>query len=283
MTKYACLVALALLATSCDYFRASAEPEAVARVNDSYLYKDDISALLSDNVSKKDSAHIISSFIDRWATNKILFSAAEINLNAEKQQQLDKLVNQYKVDLYSKAYIEEVIKQSVDTLVTDEELSQYYNENKENFKTNEALVRLRYINLRKDNPKFETIRKKFFDFRKSDASFWETNAMQFRNFAFNDSVYVQMGQVYYKLPFINPENRQQYISRGKSIEHTDGEFVYLVKIANIIERNQIAPLQYLEPTLREVILNRRKLELIKKFEKDITDDAIKSKKYEIYK
>ncbi len=283
MFKCACLIALAFAATSCDFFRSEAKPEAVARVNDWYLYKDEVEDLVPLNVSKEDSLIIVNNYIHRWATNKILIGAAEINLNQEKQDQLNKLVNQYKIDLYSKAYIEEVVKQSVDTVISPEEIKNYYSENKENFKTNATLVRLRYIYLEKDNPKFETIRQKFFDFRKSDSSFWETNVLQFREFALNDSVWVEMSQVYSRLPFINPDNRQQYISSGKSIQHHDGKLTYLVKVTSLLDKNQIAPLQFVEPTLREVILNKRKLELIKKFEKDITDDAIKSKKYEIYK
>ena len=283
MFKCACLIALAFAATSCDFFRSEAKPEAVARVNDWYLYKDEVQDLVPLNVSKEDSLIIVNNYIHRWATNKILIGAAEINLNQEKQDQLNKLVNQYKIDLYSKAYIEEVVKQSVDTVISPEEIKNYYSENKENFKTNATLVRLRYIYLEKDNPKFETIRQKFFDFRKSDSSFWETNVLQFREFALNDSVWVEMSQVYSRLPFINPDNRQQYISSGKSIQHHDGKLTYLVKVTSLLDKNQIAPLQFVEPTLREVILNKRKLELIKKFEKDITDDAIKSKKYEIYK
>ena len=283
MIKFACIIALALIATSCDYFTPQKEPQAVARVNDSYLYKDEISDLIPPDVSKEDSIVIINNYIDRWATNKILISAAEVNLNQEKQDQLNKLVNQYKLDLYSKAYIEEVVKQSVDTIVTADEIKNYYAENKENFKTNATLVRLRYIYLQKDNPKFETIKQKFFDYRKSDSNFWETNVLQFSKFALNDSVWVEMGQIYSRLPFINPDNRDQYISSGKSIQQSDGESMYLVKITNVLDKSQIAPLQFVEPTLREVILNKRKLELIKKFEKDITDDAIKSKKYEIYK
>ncbi len=283
MIKYACIIALAIIATSCDYFKSQAEPEAVARVNESYLYKDEIEDLVPSNVSKEDSIVIINNYIDRWATNKILISAAEVNLNQEKQDELNKLVNQYKLDLYSKAYIEEVVKQSVDTIVSVEEIKKYYAENKENFKTNATLVRLRYIYLQKDNPKFETIKQKFFDYRKSDSIFWETNVLQFSKFALNDSVWVEMSQIYGKLPFITPDNRDQFISSGKSIQQSDEESIYLVKITNVLDKNQIAPLQFVEPTLREVILNKRKLELIKKFEKDITDDAIKSKKYEIYK
>ena len=45
----------------------------------------------------------------------------------------------------------------------------------------------------------------------------------------------------------------------------------------------MGPFDFVKPTLREVILNNRKLELIKKFEKDIIDDALKDNKYEVYK
>ena len=51
----------------------------------------------------------------------------------------------------------------------------------------------------------------------------------------------------------------------------------------MIDKNQVSPFDYIKPTLKEIILNKRKLELIKQFEKEITDDAIKNNDYEIYK
>ncbi len=42
------------------------------------------------------------------------------------------------------------------------------------------------------------------------------------------------------------------------------------------------PLSYIKPTIEQIILNKRKLELIKKLEKDITKDAIKNNDFEIY-
>ena len=89
--------------------------------------------------------------------------------------------------------------------------------------------------------------------------------------------------MYSKLPFITPNNKNEYIRAGKAIEFTDASDEYLVKITNVIDKNQISPYEYIKPILKEIILNKRKLELIKKFEKEITDDAIKNNKYEIYK
>jgi len=278
------LVAILLfLFSSCNYFKPKAKPEAVARVEDNYLYKDELKDLVPKGTSKEDSLVMVSNYIDRWASQKLLIHAAEVNLNEDKKAGFDQLIRQYQIDLYTRAYIEEVVKGSVDTVVSDAELKAYYDLNKENFKSTGTLVRLRYINLQKDNPKFATIKNKFFDFRKTDKKFWETYVLQFKSFALNDTVWVDMSQIYSKLPFINPDNRDQFISPGKSIQHPDSLDMYLVKISNVIDKNQIGPFEYLKPTLREVIINKRKLELIKKFEKDITDDAIKDQKYEIYK
>jgi hypothetical protein len=92
-----------------------------------------------------------------------------------------------------------------------------------------------------------------------------------------------MNEIYRKLPFITPDNRDTYISPGTSFQKPESSDIYLVKIIEVIDKNEISPYVYLKPTLQQVILNRRKLELIKKFEKEITDDAIKNNQYEIYK
>jgi hypothetical protein len=55
-----------------------------------------------------------------------------------------------------------------------------------------------------------------------------------------------------------------------------------VKIEDVLDLKDIAPLSYIKPSLKLIILNKRKLELIKKLEKDITQDAIKNNEFEIY-
>jgi hypothetical protein len=272
-----------LTVCSCNYFKPQQNTQSIARVGKNYLYKSDITTLVPKGTSKEDSILLVRDFIDRWASQKLLIEAAERNLSETKKKEYNAIIKQFKIDLYTRAYIEEVVKSTVDTLVSQEELKKYYKENKENFKTNGTLVRLRYINMSKSNPRFETIRSKFFDYNKKDKKFWSTYALQFNSFAFNDSVWVDMSQVYEKLPVINPDNREDYIQLGKRVQIQDKDNVYLIKITNVIDKNQVSPFDYIKPTLKEVILNKRKLELIKKFEKEITDDAIKNNDYEIYK
>jgi hypothetical protein len=282
MLKFVTAVVVSLVFTACTFFESNKNTEAIARVNTDYLYAADIENLVPPGISKEDSIVIVRSFIDRWASQKLLIKVADVNLNKNKKAEFDTLIQQYKSDLYTKAYLEEIVKRTVDTVLSEKELSDYYNENKDNFKSNETLVRLRYISLQRDNPKVDLIKSKFFDFRKSDKKFWDTYTLQLNSFALNDSIWTALSQVYDKLRFITPENRESYILPGKTIQKFEDKNVYFVKISNVIDKNEVAPYQYLKPTLREVILNKRKLDLIKKFEKEITDDAIKDKKYEVY-
>ena len=111
--------------------------------------------------SKKDSLIIVKNFLDRWASQKLLFNAAEVNLSNDKQAELNKLVDEYKKDLYTKAYIEQLVYKSFDTIVSEKELNDYYEKNKENFKTSAALVKMSYIQINKNSPKINAITSKF--------------------------------------------------------------------------------------------------------------------------
>lgn len=277
------IVILIFITTSCEYFRAPKEPQSIARVESEYLYKEDILNLVPKGTSKKDSIEIVKAYIDRWATQKLLFKGAELNLSKDKIANFEVLINQYKIDLYSKAYIEELVIRKIDTLVSDEQIKDYYEKNKDFFKNPSELVKLRYINLVKENPKFDKIQSKFTSFAAKDKKELEQLSIQFKSYAFNDSIWVDINQVYEKLPFITLENKDSYLSDGKNFKYSDSTTIWLVKVKQVLPKNSLTPLQFLKPTIKQIIINNRKLELINTIEKEITNDAIKSKKYEIYK
>lgn len=268
---------------SCTKRKGEADNIAIARVNNSKLYQEDIKDLVPAGTSKIDSLVIVKDFIDRWASQKLLFNAAEVNLSNDKQAELNKLVEEYKKDLYTKAYIEQLVYKSFDTVVSEKELVEYYEKYKDNFKTNEALVKMSFIQVNKNSSKINSITTKFLSGSKESKEFLKNNAIDFKSYAFNDSIWIDMNQVYEKIPFINMENKENYLVAGKTIKFADSLDVFLIKTSNFISKNQVSPYQYIKPTLQKVILNKRKIELINKFQKDITTDALKDNKYEIYK
>lgn len=268
---------------SCDISVKEVNPEAIARVGDDYLYEKDIIDLIPEGATPEDSVLIIKTHVERWAMQKLLTEVSEINLNPEQKREFEKLVQKYRIDLYTNAYLEQLVKTKVDTVITKEELQSYYNENKSNFRTNEILVKLRYIKAPHEHQKLAEIKEKFFNPKKTDKAFWDTYLVQLNSAAMNDSVWVDMNQIYQKVSFITPDNIKEYIQPGKSYEYRDQESVYYVKINSVLPTNEISPYDYIKPTIKQVILNKRKLDFIKKIEKEITDDALKNNKYEIYK
>ncbi|KOS04653.1 hypothetical protein AM493_00300 [Flavobacterium akiainvivens] len=283
MAKTWVLLLFAFTLAACGGKEQAGPETAAARVNSAYLDKQELTGIVPAGTSKQDSLAIIKAYIDRWASQRLLYDAALVNIGDEKQQELEHLIEQYKTDLYTKAYLEEMVKQSVDTLVTEKEIEDYYKANKANFRTPETLVKLRYIRMEKGHPRFSAVNQKFTGGGKKNIKALTDMALQFKSYAFNDSVWTSMNDVYQKLPFITPENRDKYVSGGITYQYPDSTDVYLVKVVQVMGPSQAAPYDYIKPTIKQLIINNRKLELIKKFQKEITDDATKDKKYEVYK
>jgi len=92
-----------------------------------------------------------------------------------------------------------------------------------------------------------------------------------------------MPQVYEKLPFVNQDNKLKYIQSGVYFQYQDSIDIFLVKVLNVAPKNSVSPYQYIKPTLKQIIINERKNNLIQQLKKEITDDALNNDDYEIYK
>ncbi|WP_317132849.1 peptidyl-prolyl cis-trans isomerase [Pseudotamlana haliotis] len=282
MHKFISIVFLSVV-VSCDYFNNSEEIDAVARVNSSYLYHEDIEGLVPAGATEADSTLMVHNFINRWATQQLLVDGAKLNLNQEKQEAFNKLVAQYKNDLYIKAYVEALVKRSIDTLVSYDEANTYYTANKEVFNLNEELIKFRYVHVDENILDYENIKLCFERYEKEDKRVLDSIAIQFKSYSLNDSIWIKLSQVVNKIPVVNSENKNELLKKSNFIQLKDSLGVYLMQINDVLLRNNTAPLEYVKPTIDQIVINKRKLELIKELEKDITKDAIKNKQFEIYK
>ena len=273
---------LVLVLTSCTFLHKTEEQFAIARVNKNFLYLSDIEGLVAAGTSKIDSTLLVQNYINTWAKQQLLVAGAELNLSKQKQEYFDKLISQYKIDLYGKAYLEALVKKSIDTVVTAPEAQQYYQANKKAFKLNEELVKLRYVYLDDQMIDFDAVETKFKRFNLDDKKQLDSMAIQFKAYALNDSVWVRYSQVLNKIPRLRLENKNQLLKKSNFIQLKDSLGVYLMQINDVLLRNNTAPLQYVKSTIDQIVINKRKLELTRELEKEITKDAIKNKQFEIY-
>ncbi|RXG23287.1 MULTISPECIES: peptidyl-prolyl cis-trans isomerase [Leeuwenhoekiella] len=277
------VITCALVLISCDLLGTKAPVgDPVARVGDSYLYKEDIANLVTAEMTEQDSALVVSSFITRWATQKLLMSGAQRNITSEEQERLNNLVNQYRSELYSQAYKDALVERNLDSTITDAEAKAFYKENKANFKLNEELLKLRYIKMADTDYNIEEIKRRFTRFNKQDKKFLDSISVQFKAQYLNDSTWIRRDKVIAIIPPISVENSDRLLNKTEFLQLRDSLGLYLIAVKDKLNRNADAPLEYVLPTVKQILLNRRKLEFIKQLEKDITKDAIKNKEFELY-
>lgn len=282
MSKKLNILLIFLLSVSCNFFKQETERIPLARVGEAYLYQDEIQFLVAEDMSAQDSTILVNNYINNWATQQLLMNNAERNLNDEKQQEFNRLVDQYKKDLFTQAYLEALVARKIDSTVTLDEAQNYYEENKEVFKLNEELIKFRYINLNENHTDFEDIKKKFQRFNNEDKKELDSISIQFKSYSLNDSIWVKVSKVLDKIPVANASNKEELLKKSNFIQLKDSLGVYLMHINDVLLRNDTAPLEYVKPTIDQIVINRRKLEFINDLKTDITKDAIKNKKFEIY-
>ncbi|MBP2832302.1 peptidyl-prolyl cis-trans isomerase [Aquimarina sp. U1-2] len=280
--RYSVIIALAIAIVSCKKFGDQLKKERIARVNQSYLYKEDIQDLVPDAMSAEDSITIVQNYINTWATRQLFIDQAKRNLSEEELREFDELVEKYQSTLYINAYQNAVINKSIDMEITQEDLESYYTQNIENFNLNEELVQLRYLHLPPNYSNIVATQRRLNRFNEEDIDELTLKQEAYRAYSFNDSTWVKLDQVLRKIPILRKQDRSKLLKSGKYMQLRDSTGVFMVKIKDVLKRKEQAPLAYIKPTIRQIILNKRKLELIKKIEKDITKDAVENKQFEVY-
>lgn len=268
---------------SCDaYFNKKVEKKPLARVGESFLYKEEVAPYLKEGMTKGDSASFVNNFINNWASKQLLLSKSKINLPDEKLSEFDALVDAYRTDLYTRAYQEALVSQGADSVITDAQLEEFYDEQKENFRLKERIVRIRFVQLPLNFLNQDEVEKRLKSFNEEDLVYLDSIGVQFKKLNFNDSIWVSSSRIFEEIPPITFDNQDIYLKNSQFFELQDSIGVYLGKIEEVKDINDIAPLSYIAPTIKQVLLSRRKIDYLRKLETEIIDEAIREKEFEVY-
>ena len=135
-------IILAVLISSCDNKgERLGRGEPVARVNEELLYIDNIRKIVPIGTSADDSLEIINGYIDNWLRETLVIQKAEENLTDDQKNVEAQLLN-YRNSLITYTYEKELVKQRLDTLVTNAEIENYYNNNKANFELKDNIIKV---------------------------------------------------------------------------------------------------------------------------------------------
>ena len=279
MKRYLLFISTTLLLSSCSNISDNNSNDLIARAGQNFLYQNQMPSFSSE----QDSMLRYLNYIETWAKEKILYDLSLTNLSQSKKNDLDILVEKYKVDLYINSYKDLIVNSIIDSIVTDEEIESFYNRNIENFKLNENLLKYRYLKVPSDNININRIRRYIQRLNQSDRVFLDSLNFQFADLKLNDSMWFTEREVISSIEFINQKNKSNYMEINRLYELENDQYLYYFIIKDLLKSGNIPPLSYLYDRIKSNIINQRKLNLLQNINKEILNDALKSNKYEVFK
>jgi len=276
------LIFVLLSLLSCKYFTLKNDDrKPIARVNDSYLYKEDFSNIFAKNSTKKDSVLLAKNYIDAWIKHELLLYKAKLNL-VDESSEFKELVKKYEEDLYINSYKEKVVDQYLDTVITAKNIDEFYTKNSQNFRLNEDLLKLKYIKIGKNVLNKKELLKLFKSSKQEDLDSLKSKELELKSMHLNDSIWVKYNDLISVAPIFKKIDKSQLLKKDNFIQKEDSLSLYLLKISKVLKMGNIAPKSYIKPTISQIILQQRKLKFLKNIEETFIKDANKKQQFEIY-
>ena len=245
----------------------------IAKVYDTQLYESDLELLNTKDKNNQDSTSLITEYINNWIKQQLLLKKANDNLTDEQkdvQHQLDEYRNSLIIYLYEK----ELVRQRLDTTVSEKEIQEFYNANKNNFEQKSNILRLNYVKYDKKRVDNNLIRSVMqspnIDNNFAFIDFCQKNAT---NYFFKSSVWLEFNDLLKEVP-IKTYDQEQFIQNNKYIEVFDDNYIYFVKILDFKIKNSISELPFVSATIKATILNNRKVKLMEELERKMMEEAL---------
>ena len=254
---------------------------ALARANNTYLYADDVKDIVPFGTPEKDSAELVKKYIDNWIRETLVIQKAESNLTEDKKN-VEKQLQDYRNSLIIFAYEKELVSQKLDTVITDAEIEEYYANNQANFELKDNIIKVVYIKVNKTAHDMKKLQSWYKSEDAKDKDQLASYCHQFAaNFYLDDNSWLFFDDLLKEIP-IQTYNKELFLQNNRFVEVSDSVYNYFVNIKGFKIRNSLSPISFEKDNIRNIILNKRKLQLITKMKEDVYNDAANNNKIELY-
>ncbi len=284
MRKILILLLMPALLGSCNAISTLVhDDQVVAKVGKNKLYKSEVERFIPNRVvSAADSARLAEQYINTWAMDLLYLDVAERELSKEELDVSAELED-FRRSLLKYRYEQRYINDRLDTLVTDEQVRTYYEAHQSDFELKRPVLKLRFVDVMKDSPNIKAILRMMTSREYDDVQRADTLAKStaLRWFDSSDTwmdaneVAKFFGLEYTQLMSLLWEDTIRY----EPADRDDLMFAYVCDI----RRSGPAPLDYCAPQIRDILMSARKHDLMGSLERDLLENALESKTFEVYK
>jgi hypothetical protein len=252
----------------------------IARVGEATFSMSDLRASIPDDLEAEDSTEITQNLVQNWMNRELMFEKAKYNLVSE-QEDIEKQVEKYRKELFIFAYEKELVNQKLDTAVSFQEIESFYSENQDVFQLNDYILKVSYMKLKPNSPDLEKVKNWMVSKNNKDQELLQDYCHKYAVSCYNDSSWVFFNELLRELP-IEVYNKESFLRTGKFVTFSDSEHLYYLLINAIQSKNTLSPLELEKQRIKNLILNKRKIELLNSIRRSLYKEAQRGGKAEIY-
>ena len=283
MNKLGVLIGITslLLLASCDFFQKKTKEVVVAECYGKYLYESDLGGIIPAGTSIMDSIQSVSTFIDSWIRRQVLIHQAENNLEKEELA-FQKQIEEYRNSLVIYTYESQLINQKLDTIVSEDEIADYYEQHKEDFQLRNTMVKAAYVILDEGCPHKETFQKLLSD---TDTLLLQNIDVLATYYAVKNYLdvdhWMRLDELTSLIP-IEIFNAESFLKKTKYVCFDMNEFTYIVRFVDYLLEESTSPLEMERDNIKSVILAHRKQALLEKMKTSLYNKAKREHAFEVY-
>jgi hypothetical protein len=223
-------------------------------------------------------------------TNEIIYTRCYDHEVMEGTQYVSpcfkKQMEEYRNSLIIYEYESQLINQKLDTVVSEDEIAEYYEQNKEDFQLRNTMVRVAYVILNededKDNKQKATFQKLLSD---PDTLLLQNIDILANYYAVKSYVDVDQWMRLDDLTNIIPIeifNAESFLKKNKFVCFDMNEYTYMVRFVDYLLEESTSPLEMVSDNIKSVILARRKQEMLEKMKTSLYEKAKRDRAFEVY-
>ena len=273
--------------TSCDFLqikKETKEPErkAVARANDTYLYQDDLIGIATGKTSKEDSTARVTAYINSWIRKQLLINEAMKKIDIDEAEVARKVL-EYRYSLIGYEYQNYYISQNLNEKIDEEEIQNYYKEHLDNFILKQNIVRGTFIKVAKEAPRISKIKEWIYSNKEKDIEELKSYCLRFSTaYHLSDSTWMEFDKLVVNSPLAEIPSKIQFLKSNPYYEASDNEFLYFLKVDAYQISDNVSPLEFVREDVKNIILNKRKVELARELEEKVYENATLQKDFEVF-
>lgn len=283
MRRISLFLLLPLLLGACNAISSLVhDDQVVAKVGDHKLYKSELERFIPNMIPAADSARLAEQYINTWAMDLLYMEVAEAELSKGELDVSNELED-FRRSLLKYRYEQRYINDRLDTLVTDEQIRQYYQEHEADFALKRPVLKVRFVDVMKDSPNKDAILKMMSSQEYDDVQRADTLAKStaLRYFDSSDT-WMDAGELAksFGLDYVEMlAHLKGNVIRYEPEERGDLLEAYVCDI----QRTGTAPLDYCADRIRDILMSSRKHELMNSLERDLLNNALEKKNFVIYR